>query len=119
MHILTIGESILQSVSNRLCSHKARSCVDNNRLENLVTAVDTASMGSLELIVDRREVLEHRYVEVMFVDVRIRQQELMVDRIRMERAACGRTAGLELLPFIHKDIPSKGNRSTPIPSLFV
>ena len=30
MYILTISESTLQSESNRLCSHKARSCVDNN-----------------------------------------------------------------------------------------
>ena len=30
MHILAIGESTLQSESNRFCSHKARSRVDNN-----------------------------------------------------------------------------------------
>ena len=42
MHILTIGESVLQSKSNPFYSHKARSRVDNDRLENLVTAVDIA-----------------------------------------------------------------------------
>ena len=31
MHILAIGESTLQSESNRFCSHKARSRVDNDR----------------------------------------------------------------------------------------
>ena len=30
MHILAIGESALQSESNRFCSHKARSCVDRD-----------------------------------------------------------------------------------------
>ena len=30
MHILAIGESTLQSESNRFCSHKARSCVNND-----------------------------------------------------------------------------------------
>ena len=119
MHILTISESVLQSESNRLCSHKTRSRVDNDRLEKLVTAVDIASMGSLEVIVDRHEVLEHLYIEVMLVDVPIRRQQPVVDRIRMERVARGRTAGLELLPFIHKNISSKGDFSTPIRSIFV
>ena len=86
MHILTIGVSVLQSESNHHCSHKAQSRVDNDRLEKLVTAVDIASMGSPEVIVDRREVLDQRYVEVMWVDVRIRRQEPVVDRIRWTRA---------------------------------
>ena len=30
MHILAIGESALKSESNRFCSHKARSHVDND-----------------------------------------------------------------------------------------
>ena len=54
MHILTIGESALQSQSNRFCSHKAQSCVDNDRLEDLVTAADLASKGSFEVIMVRR-----------------------------------------------------------------
>ena len=37
----------------------------------------------------------------------------------MEGVTCGRNAGLEVLPFIDKDIPSKGDRSRPIPSIFV
>ena len=119
MHRLFIGESVLHSESNRLCSHKARGCVDNDCLENLVPAVDVASMGSFEVIVDRREVLEHQHVEGMSVDVRIRRPEPVVDRFRMERVACGRTAGLELLLFINKDIPSKGDFSTPILFVFV
>ena len=69
MHILAIGESTLQRESNCFCSHKARSRVDNDRLEDLVTGADLASMGSVEVIMDRREVLEHRYIEVMLVDV--------------------------------------------------
>ena len=119
MHILTIGESVLQSESNRPSGHKARSRVDNYRLENLVTAVDIPWMGSLEVIVHRRGLLEHRYVEVMFVDGRTRRQEPVVGRIGVERVARGRTAGLELLLSILKDIPLKGNRSTPILSIFV
>ena len=43
----------------------------------------------------------------------------MVDRIRIEGVTCGRNAGLGVLPFIDKDIPSKGDRSRPIPSFFV
>ena len=47
MHILSIGESMLQGKSNRLCSHKARGCVDNDSVENVVSAVGVTSMGSL------------------------------------------------------------------------
>ena len=119
MHILTIGKSVLQSESNRLCSHKARSRVDNDCLENLVTALDIVLMGSLEVIVDRREVLEHRYVKVMSVDVRIGRPKPVVDRIQMEQVARGRTGGCKLLPFIDKNICSKEDFSAPIPSLFV
>ena len=119
LHILTIGESVLQSESNCLCSHKAGSHIDKDCLEILVTAVDIASMGSLEVIVDRREVLEHQYIEVTLLEVRICRQEPVVDRIQMERVARGRTAGLELLPFLDKNIYSKGDFSAPIPSIFV
>ena len=69
MYILTISESTLQSESNRFSSHKARSRVDNDRFEDLVSAADLASMGSLEVIMDRREVLEERDAEVVLVDV--------------------------------------------------
>ena len=71
MHILSIRESVLQGESNRLCSHKARGRVDNDCLENLILAVDVASMGSFGVLVKQREVLEHRHVEVMFIGVRI------------------------------------------------
>ena len=119
LHILTISESGLQSKSIRLCSHKAQSRVDIDSLRNLVTAVEIVSMGSLEVMMDRREVLEHRYIEVMLVEVRICRQEPVVDRIWMEQVARGRTAGLELLQFIDKNISSKGEFSAPIPSIFV
>ena len=119
MHILSIAESVLQSESNRLCSHKARGRVDIDCLQNLVPAVDVSSMGSFEIVVDRGEVLEHWHVEVMLVDIRIRRQEPVVDRIRVEWVACGRTAGLELLPFIDKNISSKGDFSAPIPAILV
>ena len=119
MHILSIGESVLQSELNYLCSPRARGGVNNECLENLVPAVDLAWMGSFEVIVNRREVLEHRHVEVMSIGVRIRRQESLVDRIQMKRVTCGRTVGLELLPFMDKDISSKGNLSTPIRSIFV
>ena len=89
MHILAIGESALQSKSNRLCSHTARSRVDNDRLEDLVTAADLASMGSFEVIMDQGEVLDHRYIEVMLIHVGIRRREPVVHRVRMERVAGG------------------------------
>ena len=119
MHILAIGESALHSESDGLCSHKAQSCVDNDRLEDLVTAADFASMGSFEVIMDGREVLEHRYIEVMLIDVRIRRQEPVVDRVRMKRVARPRTAGLQPLPFINENIPSKQDLPAPISSILV
>ena len=89
MHILAIGESALQSEWNRFCSHKARSRVDNDCLEDLVAAADVAWMGSLEVVIDRREVLEERDVEVMPIDIRIRRQEPVVDRVPVERSLAG------------------------------
>ena len=119
MHMLVIGESAVQSESSRFCSHKARSRVDDDRLKDLVTVADVASMGSVEVIMDWREVLEHRYIEVVLVDVRIRRQELVVDRVRVERVARGRTAGVKLLPFIDENIPSERDFSVPMSSILV
>ena len=119
MHILATSESALQSELERLCSHRDRSRVDNDRLEDLVTAADLASMGSFEVIMDWREVIEHRYIEVMLVDVRIRRQETVVDRVRMERVVRGRNTGLQLLPFIDENIPSELDHSAPISSILV
>ena len=119
MHILAIGESALQSKLNRFCSHKARSRVDNDRLEDLVTAADLASMGSFEVVMDRREVLEEPDVEAVPIDVRIRQQEPVVDRVRLERVGRERIAGLKLLPFIDENTPSERKRSTAMSSIFV
>ena len=75
MYILTISERNLQSKSNRFCSHKARSCVNNDRFEDLVSAADLASMCSLEIIMDRREVLEEQDVEVVLIGVRLCRQK--------------------------------------------
>ena len=119
MHILGIGERALQSEWNRFCSHKALSRIDNDRLEGLVTAADLASMGSFEVVMDRREVLEEHDVEVMPIDVRICRQERVVDRVRVERVARGRIAGLELLPSIDENIRSEGDLSAPMSSIFV
>ena len=119
MHILAISESTLQSESNRFCGHKARSRVGNDRFEDLVSAADLASMGSLEVLLDRREVLEERDVEVVPIDIRIRRQKPVVDRVRVERVTRRRDAGLDLLPFIGADIPSEFDRSTPTSSIFV
>ena len=71
MYILTISEGALQSESNRFCCHKARSRVNNDCFEDLVSAPDLALMGSLEIIMDRREVLEERDVEVVLIGVRL------------------------------------------------
>ena len=73
MHILAIGESALQSKSNRFCSHKVRGRVDNDRLEDLVSAADLASIGSFEVVIDWGEVLEALDVEVVPIDVPIRR----------------------------------------------
>ena len=119
MHILATGESALQSKSNCFCSQKARSRVDNDRLEDLVSAADLVSMGSFEAVMDRREVLEEWDVEVMPIDVPIRRQEPVVNRVRVERVTHRRIAGVQLLPFIGKNIPSEFDRSTPTSSIFV
>ena len=119
MQILAISKSALQSESNRFCSHKARGRVDNDGLEDLVTVADLASTGSFEVVMDRREVLEERDVEVMPIDVRIRRQEPVVDRVRVERVAGGRIAGLQFLPVIDENIPSEQDRRTPMLSIFV
>ena len=119
MHILAISKSTLHSKSNRFCSHKARSRVDNDRFEDLVSAADLASMGSREVIMDRREVLEERDVEVVLVDVRICRQKRVVDRVRVERVTRRRVVRLDLLPFSAVDIPSDLDRPTPTLSIFV
>ena len=119
MHILAISESALQSESNRFCSHTAQSRVDNDGLEDLITVADLASMRSLEVVMDRREVLEKRDIEVMSIDVQIRQQKPVVDRVQVERVARGRIAGFGLLTFINENIPSKRDVSAPMSSIFV
>ena len=119
MYILAISESTLQRELNRFCSHKARSRVNNDRFEDLVSAADLASMGSLEVIIDRREVLEERDVEVVLVDVRLCRQKPVVDRVRVERVTRRRVVGLDLLPFIGVDIPPELDRWTPTSPIFV
>ena len=119
MRILAISESTLQSESNRFCIHKARSCVDNDRFEDLVSAADLASMGSLEVIMGRREVLEERDVEVVLIDVQVCWQKPVVDRVWIGRVTRKRVVGLDLLPFIGVDIPSELDRPTPTSSIFV
>ena len=85
MYILTISEGTLQCESNRFWCHKTRSRVNNDRFEDLVSAADLASMASLEVIVDRREVLEERDVEVVLIGVRLCQQKPVVDGVTVER----------------------------------
>ena len=119
MHILAIGESTVQSKLKRFCSHKARSRVDNDRSDDLVSAADLASMGSFEVVMDRREVLEERDVEVVPIEVRISRQKPVVDRVRVEQVTRRRVPGLELLPFIGVDIPLEFDRSTPTSSILV
>ena len=119
MYILTISKRNLQSKSNRFCSHKARGRVDNDRFEDLVSPADLASMGSLEVIVDRREVLEERGVEVVLIDVQLCREKPVVDGVRVERVTRRRVVGLDLLPFISIDIPSELDRLTPASSTFV
>ena len=119
MYILTISEGTLQSESNRFCSHKARRRVSNDRFEDLVSAADLASMGSLEIIMDRREVLEERDVELVLIGVRLCRQKPVVDGVQVDQVTRRRVGGLDLLPFISIDIPSELDRSTPALSSFV
>ena len=119
MYILTIGEGTLQSESNRFCSHKARSRVNNDRFEDLVSAADLALMCSLEIIMDRREVLEERDVEVVLLGVRLRRQKPVIDGVRVERVTRRRVGFLDLLPFISIDISLELDRPTPTLSTFV
>ena len=119
MYILTIGEGTLQSESNRFCCHKARSRVNNDCFEDLISAADLASMGSLESIMDRREVLEERDVKLVLIGARLCRQKPMVDGVRVERVTRRRVGGHHLLPFISIDIPSELDRSTPTSSTFV
>ena len=118
-YILSISERTLQSESKRFCCHKARSRVDNDRFEDLGSAADLASMGSLEVIMDRREVLEKRAAEVVLIGVRLCRQEAVVDEVRVERVTRRQVGGLNLLPFICIDIPSELDRSTATSSTFV
>ena len=76
-------------------------------------------MGSLEVIMDRLEVLEEWDVEVVLVDVRRHRQKSVVDRVRRELVTRRRVVGLDLLPFISLDILSELDRSTPTSSTFV
>ena len=119
MYILTISEITLQRQWNRVCSHKAGSHVDDNRFEDVVSAADLALMGSLEVIMDRCEVLEERDVEVVPIDVRLCRQKPVVNRVRVEQVTRRRVVGLDLLPFIRIDIPSELDRATPTSSTFV
>ena len=112
MYILTISKGTLYSESNRFCSHKARSCVNNDRFEDLVPAADLASMCSLEIIMDRREVLGERDVEVVLISVQLCRQKPVVDGVWVERVTRRRVGFLDLLPFISIDIPLELDRST-------
>ena len=119
VYILTISKRTLQSESNRFCSHRAQSRVNNDRFEDLVSAADLASMCSREIIIDRREVLEEWDVEVVLIAVRLCQQKPVVDGIRVERVTRRRVGSLDLLLFISIDIPSELDRLTPRLSTFL
>ena len=76
-------------------------------------------MGSLEVIMDRRELLEERDVEVVLIDVRLSRKKPVVDRVWVEQVARRRVVGLDLFRFIRVDIPSELDRSTPTSFSFV
>ena len=119
MYILTISKGTLQSELRRIRCHKAQSRLNNDRFEDLVSTADLASMGSLEIIMDRREVLEERDVEVVLRGVRLCRQKLVVDGVQVERVTRRRVGGFDLLLFISIDIPSELERSTPTSPTFV
>ena len=110
MHVPLVGESTRQDESNRLCSHKARSLVDNDSVEGIISPMYILSMGSLEVGLNQREELEHRHIEVVFINVRIWRHEPVVERIRVNRVTRGRTAGFELFSFVDIHISLIGNQ---------
>ena len=118
MYILTMSERTLKSELNCFCCHKARSRIDNDRFEDLIPAADLASIGSLEVIMDRREVLEERDVEVVLIDVRLCRHKPVVVGVWVEQVTRRRVRGLDHLPFISIDIPSELDCSTPTSSTF-
>ena len=119
MDMVAVSEGALQSESNRFCSHKARSPVDNDRFEDLVSAADLMSMCSLKVFVDRREVLEERNVEVVLIGIRLHRQEPVIEGVRVERVPRRRVGLLDLLPFVSIDVPWKPHRPTPTLSILV
>ena len=52
MHLLPVGESIMQGKSNRLCCHKAEGRVDHVSVEDMVASY-IPSMGRFEVGLDR------------------------------------------------------------------
>ena len=86
MDVLPFCESILQGVSNCVCSRKTRGLVDKYSVEHMVWPVYIPSMGSVEVGLNQREELEHRHIEVMFISVLFFPQEPLVDRIRIKRS---------------------------------
>ena len=76
-------------------------------------------MCSLEVIMDRREVLQEGDVEVVLIGVRLCRQKPVVDGILVERVTGRRVGFLDLLPLFSIDIPSELDRSTPTLSTFV
>ena len=125
--VTTPGASRLQASQSqqrsttmqRLHSHKARSRVNNDRFEDLVSAADLASMCSLKVIMDRCEVVEERDVEVVLIGVRLHRRKPVIDGVRVEQVARRRVGFLAFLAFISIDIPSELDRSTPTLSNFV
>ena len=76
-------------------------------------------MGRFDIVMNRREELEEIDFQVIPIDVAMRRQEPVVERVWVEGVARGRIAGRELLPFIGENIPSELDRSTPTLSFLV
>ena len=59
-------------------------------------------MGKFEVILNRREVLEHRHVEVMSMGVAIGGQESEVDSIWMKPVTCGQALPVDRQNYLFK-----------------
>ena len=119
MHVLPVDEHTLQGEWNRLCSHKARGCVDNDSVEDIFSPVYIPSMGNFKVGLNWREELERRHIKVVLINVLIWQQDLVVGRIRVKQVTCGQGARFELFSFVNIHIPSIGDEPASIMPMVV
>ena len=71
MHALRLQKSILQGGSNRLCSYKARSHVDNDSVKKKFPTAYAASISCFKIGLDRCEEVERPLLVVVSIHVEL------------------------------------------------